>query len=354
MAEGNQVWLGGGDLDQEGVWRWYNDGDQFYSGGIGGSAVNGAYQNFDVGEPDNATIPNSNGEDFLALAGDGTWFDWSQANNHLAGYIVEWDAADLIQDQGNTFSLTDNAGGRFEIDSGTGEISVLNGDLLNHEADMTHDVTVRVENSTGGSSDQVFTIDVNNVNEAPEIMGATTSVFIKEIHYDNDLDDQGEAIEVVAPTGTDLSGWSLVRYSGADGEFYGTDFLSESGVGPNIVFEVVDQGNGVSTFTISYPMGGLQNGDADGVALVDDLGNVVQFLSYEGTLTAVDGPAAGLTSTDIGVAETGDTPIGGSIQLTDNGYSAENVNTFGSENTCLLYTSPSPRDQRGSRMPSSA
>ena len=24
------------------------------------------------------------------------------------------------------------------------------------------------------------------------------------------------------------------------------------------------------------------------------------------------------------------------------------------ENTCLLYTSPSPRDQRGSRMPSSA
>ena len=26
----------------------------------------------------------------------------------------------------------------------------------------------------------------------------------------------------------------------------------------------------------------------------------------------------------------------------------------GSVNTCLLYTSPSPRDQRGSRMPSSA
>ena len=28
--------------------------------------------------------------------------------------------------------------------------------------------------------------------------------------------------------------------------------------------------------------------------------------------------------------------------------------TIGAEYTCLLYTSPSPRDQRGSRMPSSA
>ena len=27
---------------------------------------------------------------------------------------------------------------------------------------------------------------------------------------------------------------------------------------------------------------------------------------------------------------------------------------MGTYNTCLLYTSPSPRDQRGSRMPSSA
>ena len=28
--------------------------------------------------------------------------------------------------------------------------------------------------------------------------------------------------------------------------------------------------------------------------------------------------------------------------------------SIGVESTCLLYTSPSPRDQRGSRMPSSA
>ena len=32
----------------------------------------------------------------------------------------------------------------------------------------------------------------------------------------------------------------------------------------------------------------------------------------------------------------------------------EGVKRIGSNETCLLYTSPSPRDQRGSRMPSSA
>ena len=36
-----------------------------------------------------------------------------------------------------------------------------------------------------------------------------------------------------------------------------------------------------------------------------------------------------------------------SIDMRTNGYGVE-------DNICLLYTSPSPRDQRGSRMPSSA
>ena len=38
----------------------------------------------------------------------------------------------------------------------------------------------------------------------------------------------------------------------------------------------------------------------------------------------------------------------------DVGVSTVNINDPARLNTCLLYTSPSPRDQRGSRMPSSA
>ena len=59
---------------------------------------------------------------------------------------------------------------------------------------------------------------------------------------------------------------------------------------------------------------------SDGVALVDPNGGVVQFLSYEGTFTATEGPANGMSSTDIGVAEdNGTTAVGKSLQLTGSG-----------------------------------
>jgi len=46
---------------------------------------------------------------------------------------------------------------------------------------------------------------------------------------------------------------------------------------------------------------------------------LIQFVSYEGTLTALNGPAAGSGSADAGVAEGGSTPPGASIQLTGAG-----------------------------------
>ncbi len=55
------------------------------------------------------------------------------------------------------------------------------------------------------------------------------------------------------------------------------------------------------------------------MALVDAGGDLVQFLSYEGPMTATAGPAIGETSTDIGVAETATTPVGQSLQLTGEG-----------------------------------
>ena len=55
------------------------------------------------------------------------------------------------------------------------------------------------------------------------------------------------------------------------------------------------------------------------LALVDDTGAVVLFISYEGTLTANDGPAAGLLSVDVGVEENGGTADTESIQLIGTG-----------------------------------
>ena len=135
------------------------------------------------------------------------------------------------------------------------------------------------------------------------VAGASSSVFINEIHYDNAGTDEGEFIEIANTMGIDLTGWSVVLYNGSNGSSYRTEALS-----------------GTDTFfTINLPTNGLQNGSPDGIALIDAGGNVVQFLSYEGSFTASGGPADGLTSTDIGVAETNSTPIGQSLQLTGTG-----------------------------------
>ncbi|WP_439596856.1 M10 family metallopeptidase C-terminal domain-containing protein [Falsiroseomonas sp.] len=162
-----------------------------------------------------------------------------------------------------------------------------------------------------------------------------TTVFINEIHYDNDGTDADERIEVVGPAGTDLTGWTLVRYNGSNGTAYASPAALNglSGV-------LADQGGGFGTAVVSFPANGLQNGAPDGIALVDPDGVVVQFLSYEGTLTAVDGPAAGLTSTDIGVAQEGTDPLGSALQLTGTGTEYEDFtwaatpgsNTFGGLN----------------------
>jgi hypothetical protein len=135
---------------------------------------------------------------------------------------------------------------------------------------------------------------------------AAGEVFVNELHYDNDGDDTGEAIEVAGPAGTDLTGWSLVLYNGNNQLVYDTTPLSGT---------IPDQQAGMGTVAVFYPMNGIQNGAPDGIALVDDTSTVLQFLSYEGTFDANGGPADGMTSIDIGVSENWTTPIGDSLQL---------------------------------------
>ncbi|WIM97019.1 ExeM/NucH family extracellular endonuclease [Actinoplanes oblitus] len=144
--------------------------------------------------------------------------------------------------------------------------------------------------------------------------------FISEIHYDNVGSDSGEAIEVQAPVGYDLTGWQVVLYNGTGGGTYGTA-ATLSGAVP--AAGVVVQ---------TYPTDGLQNGAPDGVALVKPDGTVAEFVSYEGSFAATSGPAAGQTSTDIGVAETSSTPVGSSLQKVNGTWQAPATSSFGTLN----------------------
>ncbi len=140
------------------------------------------------------------------------------------------------------------------------------------------------------------------------ITGIAQEVFVNEIHYDNNSSDIGEGIEIAGPAGTLLDGWSIVEYNGNGGGTSGTTALF--GTIPDL------QGGFGAIF---FPISGLQNGSPDGFALVNDLNEIIQFLSYEGVLIATSGVANGLTSTDIGVSESGTSAVGFSLQLAGTG-----------------------------------
>lgn len=138
------------------------------------------------------------------------------------------------------------------------------------------------------------------------VAGLESTVFINEFHYDNVGTDSGEFIEIANTMGTSLDGWSVVLYTGTSGRPYATYALTGS----------------AALSVITLPVRGLENADGkpDGIALVNSSTAVVQFLSYEGSLLAKTGVAAGLTSTDIGVNENKlVTPVGTSLQLSGSG-----------------------------------
>ena len=142
---------------------------------------------------------------------------------------------------------------------------------------------------------------------------AQTAVFINEIHYDNASSDVGEGFEIAGPAGTDLSTYTVTKYNGSNNSVYGD--ISLSGVIP-------DQSGGYGVIWFGLPANGLQNGAPDGLAL-DNNGTLIQFLTYEGSIVASDGPAVGVTSEDIGVSETGSTSVGESLQLIGSGTTYE-------------------------------
>lgn len=158
---------------------------------------------------------------------------------------------------------------------------------------------------------------------------SASSVFINEIHYDNVGGDIGEGIEIAGPAGTDLTGWRIALYNGSNGERYNSYI--------NINTSIPDQAGGFGT--LAFFKSDIQN-DVEGIALLDPVDTVIQFLSYEGAFTATDGPALGVSTTNIGVFEDSNTPVGHSIRLIGTGRSYGDFSwtthgpaTFGAINT---------------------
>lgn len=173
---------------------------------------------------------------------------------------------------------------------------------------------------------------------------ANAEVFINEFHYDDSTStgDVGEKIEVIATAGENLSTYRIYLYNGSaptSAVFYDNDLLP---AGSNVAC-----GGTVKIAVLSYPSNGIQNGTNDGFALVNGSGTVLQFISYEGAVTASNGPALGRTSVNLSVSESATTAAGTSLQLGGTGTGSSSftwrssaTQTMGACNNSQSFTAP--------------
>lgn len=115
--------------------------------------------------------------------------------------------------------------------------------------------------------------------------------YISEVTYGGDV--TADFVEVAAEQEIDLSGWSVILYN-SSGDVKATYALGD----PVNVFA------GHAAYVIDENDPGFADIlSTDAIALVDDNGNVIQFLSFGQTvIEGTEGPATGMSSTPIGSA----------------------------------------------------
>ncbi|WP_236974173.1 hypothetical protein [Membranihabitans maritimus] len=131
---------------------------------------------------------------------------------------------------------------------------------------------------------------------------------ISEFHYDNEGGDQGEFVEVFWPIPdsqpTNLVDYRIILYNGADS-------MTNGDRGLQGILSTCDSSGCYYVWETS-----LQN-ELEGIALAyagETDTTLYDFVSYEGTILALDGPAEGVLSMDVEVEEGSDTPVGYSLQ----------------------------------------
>lgn len=165
---------------------------------------------------------------------------------------------------------------------------------------------------------------------------ARAAVMINEVDYDQPSFDTAEFIELAGNAGTNLSGWSLELVNGATDTVYSTIALPNFTI-PN------DTGDGWGFFVLGRPSvanndmdlgadGSVQNGAPDGIRLLSPSSTVVQYMTYEGTMTGSTDDVPAGTSDDGVAVDGGLSKIGTGMAPGDFTWAAQTI-TPGAINT---------------------
>ncbi|HBJ36065.1 MAG TPA: hypothetical protein DDZ51_15225, partial [Planctomycetaceae bacterium] len=129
-----------------------------------------------------------------------------------------------------TYTLQDDAQGRFTINGSTGQITVTNASLIDYEVAAFHQIIVRVTDLEGTWFEKVKTVNVINTNDAP-VIDASATFTLNSINED-DINHSGQTVA------------SIIASGGAGGV---TD--QDSGSVQGIAITDLDDGNGSWQFS---------------------------------------------------------------------------------------------------------
>jgi VCBS repeat-containing protein len=139
----------------------------------------------------------------------------NSANGTSVGTVT---ASDVDSGDTRTYSLTGDAGGRFAINSSTGQVTVANSSLLDYESVASHSITVRATDTAGATFDKAFTVTIADVAEALTLT-AGNDTFTDNGVTELSIDGSGGNDLIYASSGNDNlnggSGTDTVSYENA-------------------------------------------------------------------------------------------------------------------------------------------
>lgn len=243
--------------------------------------------------------------------------------NALAGVRVGITVGATDADSTNnqvSYSLIDDAGGRFEIDALSGEVRVAAGASLDREAASAYAITVRANSSDGSYQDSVFQVALIDQDEfdvaAPIDLDGSTNQIMENAPLGSAVGIQAAATDSDATNNTVL--YSLEDDAG--GRFAIDAFSGVVTVAGNLDFELSTQysvrvratSSDGSTATATWTIDVLPENDNSPTIVSDGGGNSATLLVGEhATLVtlvqASDGdlPATNLTYAIVGGADAG-------------------------------------------------
>ena len=237
-----------------------------------------------------------------------------------AGYSVgsltttDTDVADTT-----TYSIVGGADeGVFSIGGGGSDELILTDGILDFELQPSYEVVVRVTDSGGFAHDEVLTVSVNNLNEAPVIVSSSTISAAEEqtavttvTAFDEDIADT----LTYTITGGDDAGKFAITTSGVLTFLNPQDFSAPSdlnGDGTYLVEVTVDDGNGLT--------------DVQAISVVLADANAAPVLAGANDLSAIDEDPVGDNGTLVSAL------IAGQISDSDAG-ALEGIAIVGVDNT---------------------